>query len=178
MHKIMEKILFVIMLALILDEANAQGFGVVYKPLPPVPHEEFVIPPDPMEIAIERAKAEAIYKASNNISNNTKSIDFDDTTLNFFKVRHVIEKENITVSDDTYSESRRFIIRSNYIIDEKNNYVWDIKKKEYDSENIGMTIRCTRDDKYGIYFFIKMDGSEIAEYFEDENKRIESYCFY
>lgn len=179
----MKTILLIVILVIVLNEANAQGsVGLIerlrFRPLPLEQPEDIVIPRTSLEIEIERAKAAAIYNSYNNNTSKTKSIDFDNTTLNFYKVRHVIEKNDAAISDDESTENRKFIIRTNYIIDEKNNFVWDIKKKEYDSENDGMKFYCIRDKQYVVYFFIKMDGAGIVEYWEDENKRLESYYFY
>jgi hypothetical protein len=146
-----------------------------YKPLPMT---------QPAPVVINEFNPYLIPEQSNNNNSNnsnankSKNVDFENTTINLYKLRHLIVRNDTSFLDSTSSKSRQFIIRTNYIIDVTNNFVWDIKKKEYDSKSDMMIFNCTRDNQYFSNFGIKMDGSIIVMFWNDARKRTEYYMFY
>ena len=162
--------LVVLMFLVAQNIVYAQNDLLRYVPLPPVKR---YAPP------VERVRTEPIinnyYKSDDS---KPKPIDFDNSTLNFFKVHHYIENNNTRIIDEITNENRRFFIRTNYIIDEKKNFVWDIKEKEINSNHDEMIFTCSRENKYYIIIGVKMDGTRITFYSPTEAKYDEYYIIY
>ena len=168
----MKKLLFVFIFLFSLIKVNAQI--ATYKPLSPL---KAYAQPDP-PIIIKEVPIDYIAFHSYANSSKIKSVDFDNFEVTFLKTRHLIKLGDNPVSDVTLDEERKFFIRNDYLIDSKNDYVWEIEEKNYDSLNDAMKFYCTRNDKYYIYFLIKRNGSVIVEYFQNEDNTMEYYYFY
>ena len=167
----MKKLLFVLSLIVLQIVVNAQS-SLIYHPLDYYQRER---PPLPAPPPVRVISDPTINNYYNNDDSKSKPIDFDNATLIFFKVRHMTKIGETTISDETTTApNRKFIIRTNYIVDEENN-VWDIKEKKYNSDNDMMNFYCTRNNAYESNFLIKMDGTTIAQYWEAEGKKIEIY---